>query len=477
MPRASCNEVTLFGLRACTVAAFMLRAGWCCLAGAERSSEAPIVSEQARAELQEVLEPHQLFSLGWPSAEEIGRYTCAVPDRVRDDCVTYLEKALNPTVVPEDLASRLVPMKRWGRPNKHYVENGGSDVFIARFEKGGYRIQITENEYNVVVVASVEGDEAVEPDPAARKGFAYDMAKALLAPGALARDLSEMRVSEKGSTDRIRMGGWMPAINIVERREGSSVGTARIGPDTIAVFVGYMTNGEFVRFEMLRSGSGPRLYGDPYRDRFSVRTETEDEKAPTVEERRQLLVDGLTRATQENDVQALVALTKVTGLAFDGISHEARRALAKTPEGRSALVDLVVEQGGNYNLAAALSREAEGGTLVGDPIVERLIDLLNEAKESDSDLRHSLAKMLGGVGDPRATESLMAAYGSEENSETRESIVMALGRLKDARALPMLRDAVEKDAASQVRLYAQMAICLIEGTDFEEVRRKQQNQP
>ena len=84
--------------------------------------------------------------------------------------------------------------------------------------------------------------------------------------------------------------------------------------------------------------------------------------------------------------------------------------------------------------------------------------------------------ILGKAGDKKPTPHLIAAYRREKNAETREAIVSAMGRIKDERALAVLKEAAANDPASQVRLYAEMAICLFEGTDYEDLRLKRREE-
>ena len=81
------------------------------------------------------------------------------------------------------------------------------------------------------------------------------------------------------------------------------------------------------------------------------------------------------------------------------------------------------------------------------------------------------------IGASEALEALTAAYDKETDEEVRQEIINALSRIKDKRALPLLRRIVRATKDSDVfHVYAEMAICNIEGTDYEEMRLKRQKQ-
>ena len=193
------------------------------------------------------------------------------------------------------------------------------------------------------------------------------------------------------------------------------------------------------------------------------------------------LTAQLTSAKADNDAEKLGKLATMRAGGgnelrenIEAIKREAADTLVETSEGRDMVLDLIVEDTRRGYLETALTNKAESDGLKGDPVVERLLGFL--ADGTPAPLRSFAVSLLGRAGDPRATEPLMALYRREENSEAREGIMSALGRLKDERALPLLEDAVKNDPASLVRLYARMAICLIEGIDYEIWKEQQAKQ-
>lgn len=442
-------------------------------AASEEADDLRVVSDLEIADLTDSLQAHELFRLAWPSKEEITRNTCEVPQAIRDKCVADLRASLNSDIIPSDIAQHLIPMRRWGEPTKDYVTRGYSDVFIARFENANLVLQLMESAYSTVVIVRIRNANPIEADFEARKRFVQRMARAILAETVLVSHMDSIRLSHKRSNDKLLRGSWVPDSNIVGDRTDGLM-TVRTGAEVTAKKVEYETNGRYVLFELIKSPMGSRAFGDPYRDRFSPSEDTEARRLMEQKRQMELLTSKLNLARETNSIQVLKDLAQLDDRRLRAIREGAMKALAGTLQGRLALVDLLAQSERIPNVASLLAEKAEMGELQGTLVINKLISILDETTPDQACLRYETARILGKAQDRRAVDALVSAYREEANSETREGIVQALGVIKDPSALVFLKEAAEKDSAAQVRLYAKMAICNIEGTDYEDVRLREE---
>lgn len=96
-----------------------------------------------------------------------------------------------------------------------------------------------------------------------------------------------------------------------------------------------------------------------------------------------------------------------------------------------------------YSLSAMLA--GQGGRGVDATLVPEVLRAFEEAKRDDPRVRRYLARLLGPLGDRRATSALIGAL-EDADDETRIFAVEALGRLRDTSSvIPLLRQAESDD--------------------------------
>lgn len=89
-----------------------------------------------------------------------------------------------------------------------------------------------------------------------------------------------------------------------------------------------------------------------------------------------------------------------------------------------------------HDLRVAIYRALSG---IGPPAVPAILDALTNPADTE---RQRTVRLLGDIGDPGATETLVALLGKDPSTGVRVEIAAALGRIKDRAACDALLDAL-----------------------------------
>ncbi len=165
---------------------------------------------------------------------------------------------------------------------------------------------------------------------------------------------------------------------------------------------------------------------------------------------------GMAGASQA--VPALVAAMNDRFEDASTVKAAATKALARLRDETAIplLVDelVVLDEGSARSVAEAL---VAFGTLTVAPLLELL------AKPGNPTARVWAARILGRIGDARATDDLVTRLHDRDDL-LRMAAAEALGLVKDARAVQPLIRATLRDPAPQVRAHAAAAVAAIEGS-------------
>ena len=231
-----------------------------------------ILNEERLGKLGEVWPGWKRRTMVWPSKQEIDAVSVEAGQKVKADCIAWLEKFMKDDSLPKGLEKHLVAMDNWGLFRQKAEQEKLCDVFICRFIQGPYVVQIQESPANVIISVADERLADKPKEKGTHKEFIVQVASAILHKGIIpdrAKDWFEFEPKPSADGGVVTRVQWSPpsVVDIDEagRRRIDTEAAAKVGTFQIEA----ETNGAFVRFDIMKSPEGgPRLTRNPYAQRF-----------------------------------------------------------------------------------------------------------------------------------------------------------------------------------------------------------------
>lgn len=210
----------------------------------------------------------------WPSKDRIDANSVEFEQKTKVECIRWLKKLMKEEFLIKDLDKYLIAMDNWGLFREKSKQERFCDVFICRFTKGSYVVQILESPFNVVISVADEtlADKAKEKID--HRDFILQISSSILHSSIVPDPLKdwfqfEPKLAPDGSS--VTRVQWAPPSIVIKDKMGTrSIDTksaAKIGTFHIEA----ETNGSFVRFDIIKSPEfGPRLTRNPYEQRFGT---------------------------------------------------------------------------------------------------------------------------------------------------------------------------------------------------------------
>jgi len=176
----------------------------------------------------------------WPTKEEIENCCGVATKQQKEECVNEIREYLKDEWIPSELASCLLPLRKWAKPSISWKDERKADVFLCRYCADNYLIQIMDGNWAIIITI-----KDITNTPPLKKADHKDFVSKIFKSFWKSQMLN-MRLAEQQS-ENITRGG----VNIGER------------------WTTFVTDGKFVKFETKKRLSGPRAFPDPYEPRFS----------------------------------------------------------------------------------------------------------------------------------------------------------------------------------------------------------------
>jgi len=214
----------------------------------------------------------------WPSEAEI-RSARVQPDAaITAECVLWLKKYINAEYLPQDVDQHLLALGRWGAFRKESEQTRLCDVFLVRFTKGPYVIQVQESSYNVVI--SVADERLAGRPDADHQGFVSQVATAVLNAKLVADpnvDLHRVGPKRTEAGTAITTFLWFPPAAVTTDSKGRKALVGAVAENIGADHIDADTDGRLIRFDIRKFSAGSGSSGDPYQERFGPKSVGETE--------------------------------------------------------------------------------------------------------------------------------------------------------------------------------------------------------
>jgi hypothetical protein len=240
-----------------------------------KESHSRILDDQVLSKPGTGVTPWKVRSMVWPSDTEISAASVSCSTAIKAEAAGWIRRFVRREYTPADLEAHMIAMRAWGRLFDKESEKL-ADVFIVRYRTGSSVIHIQESPYDVVV--SIADDESDgKPRPVAeRRAFVLETAVKVLDPNLLTDGKSGFYEARRGADSGTSVTSafqWSPpsitGMDAKGQKIRDTLTASRIGAFSIKA----ETDGRFVRFDISKSPeAGPRLYRDPYVQRFEEKS-------------------------------------------------------------------------------------------------------------------------------------------------------------------------------------------------------------
>lgn len=198
----------------------------------------------------------QAFVIASPPAAEV------------ESCMGWMRRVVNPGVLPAELRSHLLALKRWPK-------YGGEDVFVTWYVTGGRLIYVVAGNADLTVFTVPLAEEPAETTLDDHVALAVRVAESVLTSEMLPHPESGVHRHTRSTVPGVTAGSWLPAaLDLSRDAEGRLTMVTPSSPTSSVVW--FLTDGEFVRLQVIKAYPGPRAFGDRSRARFEPADETEE---------------------------------------------------------------------------------------------------------------------------------------------------------------------------------------------------------
>lgn len=219
--------------------------------------------------------------LSFPAPTEVAKRLGRASIKERKNAASALAQIVSPRFLPEDFAVHLIPMVSWAVLYEDWKTHGGADVFITKFQKAHYVLQLAETPSHVIVLVRDLNSKRVEGFEAILK-LAQDSAELLFTDSCEPASKRAAGTFQTSLTPRFVYGYFHPRIDPLSGslQTGDLDATKALsGKDPAtggAGLVRFFSNGDFVAYMILKP-----LYGKPMPNPFALRFEPVRLQAPS----------------------------------------------------------------------------------------------------------------------------------------------------------------------------------------------------
>jgi tetratricopeptide (TPR) repeat protein len=218
------------------------------------------------ARVRTVAPPWLSRFLVFPSPGEISDNLGKDDPIIREKAALAITQALAPSLVPDGMPDRLIPMARWGQLHEDWRRYGGVDLYICKFTVSNLTIFVAETATHVIIIA--RDTSFVPPSTTlALRQTAFDYANILLSSALVPDVIEDLRPIRQGVSPNYYYGYYNSRLNKLTGRENQTTLTETSDSAT-ALSVRFFAHSQVVAFMALKSVDDPSELGNPFEPRF-----------------------------------------------------------------------------------------------------------------------------------------------------------------------------------------------------------------
>lgn len=212
--------------------------------------------------------------LSFPPESELAQHLGRDSGGTREKAAESIRQVINPRLLPAEFSAHLIPLSRWAILYDDWRKQGGTDVFLTKFEQNAYTVLVLESHNHVIgIVRELNAPRATEFNAIYDRVQQY--ADVLFTEGLKPLSARELKPFRTSMLPLYVYGWYVPRIEALTGggvKEADLITSGGEVNDTSsaagATAVRFFSNGEFAAFMALK----PIAAGDlknPFEARFS----------------------------------------------------------------------------------------------------------------------------------------------------------------------------------------------------------------
>lgn len=214
--------------------------------------------------------------LAFPPESELLHHLGRDSGGTRDRAAASVRQVINPRLLPPDFARHLIPLSHWAVLYDDWRKQGGTDVFLTKFEQNGFAVLLLESHNHVIaLVRDLKGERAREFTEVMDRVHTY--ADLLLTESLKPLSVKALKTFRTSVNPLYVYGWYVPRIEALTGGEAAGAGDLittggqanESSSSAGASAVRYFSNGEFAAFMVLKPVAVGELK-NPFEPRFTA---------------------------------------------------------------------------------------------------------------------------------------------------------------------------------------------------------------
>jgi hypothetical protein len=211
--------------------------------------------------------------LEFPSNKTIDAYSGKASPGAVSEAALWLDRILKQQYLPKDVSAHLLALKNYAVLYRDWIDHGGSDAFLVKYQADSIVFQILETPNYVLIACKDLSQRNAEP-VSAHVNFALGMAKRVLENDLVARSADSVHLLEMPKDVSITTGYWKPNVDF-EKLKAQHPGA--YDEDILSDSIRFCTNGDVVAFEIFKY-IWTASVENPFASRFGVIVDTRSDE-------------------------------------------------------------------------------------------------------------------------------------------------------------------------------------------------------
>jgi hypothetical protein len=218
----------------------------------------------------------QLFE--FPQDKTIEAYRGKASPNLVAETTLWIARVLLKPYVPQDLPAHLLPLKSYAILYRDWIDHGGSDAFLVRYQLGTNVFQTLETPNYVLIAYKDISRKQAEP-LSKHVEYALSVAEQILQKELVATKADAVTLLDMPKDVNITTGYWKPNIALAKMKAEHA---ESFDEDILSDSVRFCTNGDVVAFEVFKY-IWTASVENPFTSRFGIIVDTKaDERLFTM---------------------------------------------------------------------------------------------------------------------------------------------------------------------------------------------------
>jgi hypothetical protein len=249
------------------------------------SNDPPMITDSSELSRIKVQAPQwvQQFLAFPPPTELLHSLGVPLTQDIRDKALEAIRQVVAPRFLVDEMRTRMIPLSGWAVLYEDWRKHGGTDVFLIKYQKDAYTIEIAETHNHIIALVRYLENKRSDDYGGILK-LVFDYSEILFVEHMKPVDRESMKLFKTNASPAFIYGYYTPKVVALTAGEsGPSPAEGRVPDETSgsagAAAVRFFSNGDFAAFMLLKPAYGAELK-NPFEPRFELARAGKTEEVP-----------------------------------------------------------------------------------------------------------------------------------------------------------------------------------------------------